>query len=244
MKKILTITLTSLALIATGCTQTTANTVATATTKANKSATFKESKALDEAVNFLKQNMVGKTIGYDTSRKILGDTVYVISSVRLSYPSVARTPEGLKFQERVESTSTRWKLDAHGNKVDQGMTKVRSGTRYFEVTTNSLNDDLNGISRYQRDKANDTTGRGINILNLLSLDADKLTLKESGVNYSRCYAKDDKSRACTTKTTSVFEITEGKLSKSRELRWYEVDTTTLKLTPFKEDAIMRTIAKE
>lgn len=198
---------------------------------------------LERVADFLKKNMMGRTLVNELHDTIAQGTIYTDYVSRVTYHGLERTELGLKYIGTGVVEQTLWDLDKEGKKIGEGRSKNRTISWQFEITVNRATQALLGYSHGLSNTIVDPTGMA-SAIRSAKIVGDKLELQTEGINYSACFGVNDTTFPCTSSSIRTYSVENGKLVKTSTSTSYVVDPETFKKTKYEKDAVQTTTVKE
>jgi hypothetical protein len=184
-----------------------------------------------QAVRFLKEHLIGKTLEQPTTvRKNVGGKVESEFSLKRSYQNLKETKLSFAFEEVLDIRQTLYDLDAQGNRAGEGVKKDRRLVRRYQIGERISTGKLVGVASNAVDQDEDTPVGAFAIR--MKCEDGKLEWTESTVLYSDVYdnAKGDVRRPGASEAFRVFALVDGKVECRFKGRGFEVNPDTLERT--------------
>ena len=199
---------------------------------------------LERVADFLKKNMMGRTLVDEFHDTIAQGTIYTDFVSRFTYHGLERTELGLKYTGTFVIEQTLWDIDKDGKKIGEERSKNRTISSVSEITINRATQALMGYSHGLSNTIVDPTGRHASAIRSVKIVGDKLEQQREGINYGACFGVNKTTTPCTSSSAVSYGIENGKLVKTSTSTSYVVDPETFKKTKYEKDAVRTVIVKE
>lgn len=201
-------------------------------------------------LEFVKQNMIGRTLTRESTRKIADGNVESVFSIERSFGDLVDLGTGFSFTEFEIVNQTLYDLDENGKRTGKPVVKnrkylsrhefgIRSSTGKYAGFLHSLaqfkDHDVGSVSQLTLELNEDKTE--LIVKAPLTLYQDCLTL------YSELFAKGGETKPGTVQSTMRYLLEDGKLTSHRSVKAYSVDPKTLEITPW-ENQVEDRVARE
>ncbi len=187
-------------------------------------------KSFQEVADFVESNLVGKTLETKVTSKISDDTLETEFHRRTMYTNLVRTDDTATFDAIVLIRQKLWDLDSNGKRTtDEPRVKNRALVIRYGVHASKATGDAIGTSSILTNSIAPTPGQGSGIQ--MRVKDKKLILVVSTPMYFDAFAKDDKYRPAASTATTIFSVTEEKLTAETVEIGYDVNPTTLERSP-------------
>ena len=188
-----------------------------------------------EVISFLRNHVLGKTLLSPSSTfRIDGGKVEVVSEEQMAISGLVESPEGFAFEVTSVSKAMTYDIDKAGQRTMPG--HDYSGVRVYryEVKEMRCTKALAGFTRLlsATGKDKDPIGQFSSIR--VSMDDDKLLIKESTVDYVDFIATKGLFKPGALDLFSHFSLDKGKLRLEQSMDLFDVDPVTLKRSPAKD----------
>ncbi|WP_406698681.1 hypothetical protein V5E97_07315 [Singulisphaera sp. Ch08] len=201
-------------------------------TRADDGALGARSKILD----FLKREVLGKSLVHHSVSKIDNGKLEVDFSRTLKFANVTTTERGFKFDLLIDIKQANYDLDESGARKGTSIAKDRSLVERFEIRERTSTGELLGYCSVITNSLKDSSGRADFVQ--VKLEGDRLKIKQSTVGYDDLFAAGDKTKPGAVETESDLFVSEGRLQHVQKIQSYEVDPASLKRTPYAEPETM------
>ncbi len=198
---------------------------------------------LERVADFLKKNVMGRTLVTELHRTIAQGTVDSDFVSRITYHSLERTELGLKFTISGVVEQILWDLDKEGKKIGEGRSVNRTIVQRYEIAVSKETQALMGYIHNLSNTFVDPTGY-VSAIRSVKIVGDKLELQSEGINYGACFGVNNTSTPCTSSSIATYSVENGKLVNTSTSTNYVVDPETFKKTKYEKDAVRTTTRKE
>jgi hypothetical protein len=179
-------------------------------------------------VRFLREHVIGKTVGVKETAKIANGKVETEFSSRRTFANLVETRDGFIFDVIWNIEQMNYDLDDDGRRIQPGHKKDRIGVGRYEAKHTQSAKRLIGFHRIVVNSYTDPTGFAEAIR--VKLEGNSLIIDSSTINYTDFYAAGGRYRPCASESREEISLRDGKIEFKYTSEPYHVDPETLKRT--------------
>jgi|GEM_PF-5191871 len=183
----------------------------------------------EEVVDYLRKNVIGRTLETRITEKIAQGKVETEFASRRTFSNLVETSAGLAFDETIVINQVLYDLDEHGKRVSPGRNKDRVIVMRHEYSVRQSTGRLLGISRVLSASTNDDL-TGFAEAERITVKGDSLLIQVTTIGYEDFFAPGGKYEPTSTDWQDEFSVQGGKLRCVTKRTSYNVDPETLKRT--------------